>query len=383
MSKLLSVIIPTRNRQFYAFEVIQQILELDVEGVEIVVQDNSDSNDLKCLIEGLSASNVKYNYTAHQLSFVDNFSKAIELASGDYLTIIGDDDFITPDIVTVAQWAKENGIEAVKPEYNAVYRWPAAGVIKNGESDDGILNLYPITGKFKIKSPKKELKKLLLTGGQYYQFYDLVKLYHGIVKRSKLQELKNKVGVYVGGLSPDIYLSVALSTIIEKLVVIDYPLTVSGICKGSGSADSAIGKHTGKLSDAPHFIGHENYQWAQQVPHFYSVETIWADSALAALDDLKYPHRFNSSFLNYLCLKLYPQFSAVIGEKQVEKFPIKQCYILNGLLTWFITKAVRRLNWLGKPHAHYSNVSKICMSYEILKSFIKENNIKLKTIKLS
>ena len=65
----------------------------------------------------------------------------------------------------------------------------------------------------------------------------------------------------------------------------NYPITVSGICPTSGSADSATGRHTGKLEDAPHFRGHASYEWDNKAPAIYSVESIWGETVLKALKD--------------------------------------------------------------------------------------------------
>ncbi len=154
-------------------------------------------------------------------------------------------------------------------------------------------------------------------GAQKYQQLDLIKLYHGIVKREKLDEVKQRAGNYFGGLTPDIYGAVALSLICEKVAKIHMPITISGICKTSGSNDSATGKHTGILEDAPHFRGHDSYLWDSKVPKFYSVETIWADTALHALNDFeskKLYDRFNMATLNMYCKKKYKDYMETIDK---------------------------------------------------------------------
>ena len=77
MHPVLSIVIPTKNRQKYCLATIKQVLNLRLEGIEIVVQDNSDENLLQKQIECFHAPNVVYNYTSDILSFVDNFTKAL------------------------------------------------------------------------------------------------------------------------------------------------------------------------------------------------------------------------------------------------------------------------------------------------------------------
>ncbi|MDL2224524.1 glycosyltransferase [Bacteroidales bacterium OttesenSCG-928-M06] len=284
MEYLLSVIIPTRNRQKYAFNAVKKIIREFGDKIEVVIQDNSDNLELKQMLldDNLSTEEIKYYHSYEDLSFVENFSRAIENSTGSYLCIIGDDDCVIPDILAVVRWARDNGIQAIKPCLTVSYVWPDSGFDKN----EGSLSILPFSLKFKYVNPRNELKKLARNGFQDYLSYDIVKLYHGIVSRDKLNEIREKTGKYVGGLTPDIYMAVSLSLVIDKMLCLDYPLTLPGVCKASGSADSVTGKHKGDLSKAPHFKGHTEYEWAEEVPLFYSVETIWADSALAAIRDL-------------------------------------------------------------------------------------------------
>ena len=205
---LLSIIIPTKNRQYYCLNSVNQILDCYGDEVEIVVQDNSDDPSLESQIKKLKRDNVIYHYQGGVLSFVDNFDMAIQLASGRYLMLIGDDDGITSLALRVTKWAEQNGISSIKPSLSFVYFWPVSQVFK--EDDNGVLNIYTYDGEVHECNPKKGVTDLLKKSCQNYLDSDLIKLYHGIVRRDLLDAIKEKMGRYVGGLSPDIYLSVAL-----------------------------------------------------------------------------------------------------------------------------------------------------------------------------
>lgn len=312
---LLSIIIPTKNRQEYAIKAVEQILQINDNRLQIVIQDNSDTQILSEMLAAFNEDDhIIYNYTEGIISFVDNFSLAVSLSDGEYICIIGDDDGVVPQIVDVVDWAKKNSIDAIKPALNAMYYWPNSESVKN-ESDDGNMIIHKITCKSRIINPHKEIVKLLHNGCQKYLSLSLVKLYHGIVKKEMLDNIREVTGKYFGGLSPDIYIAVALSLTVDKLIEIDFPLTISGVCNKSGSADSATGKHTGKLEDAPHFRGHDGYNWSRLVPRFYSVETIWADSALAAICDLNKMEllkEFDINAFTEYCIKKHPQFKEII-----------------------------------------------------------------------
>jgi len=332
---ILSILIPTKNREKYALNIVQHILSISDERFQLIIQDNSDTNSLELLL--LNYNNDKrlcYFYHKGVLSFVDNFSLGISKCTGEYVTIIGDDDGINPHILEITEWALQNDIKAITPSLPIIYFWPESGVIsvKNG----GVLSIRDISCNVNFFETKKEIKKYLENGCHNYLDYNLAKAYHGLVKRSVLEEIKLITGNYIGGLSPDIYLSIAISLLVEKVCVIDYPLTISGICKQSGSSDSATGKHTGELKDAPHFKGHINYEWSSKIPSFYSVETIWGDSALAAINDLKeneFLKYFNDFILSVYCLKSYKEFKLIILENLEKNHnKLNQFFLINTLL---------------------------------------------------
>jgi hypothetical protein len=285
-SYLLSVIIPTRNRPYFATHAIRQVLSCTGEETQVVVHDNSDTDELREMIgQELHADRVDYAHTSSPLSFSMNFDLAIGRARGAYLCIIGDDDGVLPTILEVAAWAAKHGIQAVTPSLNVVYYWPSS--VSGAREDLNACVVHTGTSdRVRYIHPQAELDALLARGGLDYLELDLVKIYHGLVARDLLQVVKDRTGSFLGGLSPDIYSAVALSSVASLSVSIQWPITLPGICRASGSGESAAGTHIGELTQAPHFRGTNGYKWSTEVPAFYSVETIWADSCLAALRDL-------------------------------------------------------------------------------------------------
>lgn len=313
---ILSIVIPTKNRQKYCLAAINQIISLNIKNVEICIQDNSDTDLLRNDISTLACDDIVYNYHHGILSFVDNFSEAVSLAHGEYMCMIGDDDGILPSIIEVVEHMKKNEIDSVIPSLGAVYFWPSENpIVKNGEK--GVLTLSLNKAESRYTDSKRALISLLKGAVQNYTSLDIPRLYHGIVKRSCLENIKKQCGTYFDGLTPDMYMAVALCFVCKRSLRISYPVTISGICPTSGSSDSASGRHTGELKEAPHFRGHLCYHWEDIIPAFYSVDTIWAETLMKSLkkfgkEDMKY--RFNLPLFEVLCLKKYPQFKKLILE---------------------------------------------------------------------
>jgi glycosyltransferase involved in cell wall biosynthesis len=284
---LISIVIPTRNRFDYVKSAITSILDVYDPRIELVIQDNSDSEVLKFWIDNnIDDVRLKYNYSDLPLSFVGNFSEGVETSTGEYICIIGDDDGINPEIINATAWLKKENIDCLSIKNIVNYVWPNSGIPATvfTKITDGNLTISAFSGDIVKINPLFELELFVNDGCVNYLNFNLPKLYHGIVRRECLQEVKNKLGVYFVGLSPDISISVSLACVVKNAAITDYPLTIPGVCGVSASVvEGLLKKNSKKLEDAPHFRNRGTYHWNNLVPSIYCVETIWADSGIAAL----------------------------------------------------------------------------------------------------
>ena len=313
---LLSIVVPTRNRQTYCFESVKQILAVTDESVQIIITDNSDENTLQAEIESLGESRIKYEFISTRIPGVDNYAHGIEMSDGEYVCCIGDDDGILRNIISITSWMKDNNIDAVKPGVQATYFWPNSAK----EYETGCVGLKSVTDNAIVVNPQEELIEFMHSGIIDFPEAKLVKAYHGIVKKELFNKIKEKTGRFCGGFSPDIYFSVALSTVVDKLVCIDVPISIFGACRASTTADSVNKINLGKLEDAPHFIG-QPYEWSSYVPRYYCGSNIWADSALHAAEEMGREDLLKAFALDKFSgysLVYYKQFKKEIMENYVK-----------------------------------------------------------------
>ncbi|MEG0031598.1 glycosyltransferase family 2 protein [Acinetobacter sp.] len=306
MKPLISILIATKNRQKYCLSAVQSILRLPNANIQVVVQDNSDDTTLNEMLKSLLGdSRLVYRYTPPPFSSIDNFNAAIELATGEYICLIGDDDGINPEIISAAGWAKENNIECIVGNLKANYRWEKTGEKKflHIKVVSNSLIIGDFNGVAKKVDPKQSLLKLIQNGCTNYMEFDFPKLYHGVVKRAIFEQLKQETGAYLKGLSPDIYAAIALSFKINQFIVIDYPLTIPGVCSVSSSVQEGEQKSNSKdLENAPHLRDRSiPYLWEINVPRIYCVQTIWADSAFAAIKEFKHEDLLKNFDVYKLC----------------------------------------------------------------------------------
>lgn len=281
---LLSVAIPTKNRQYYCIEVIKHILSYDNKNFELVIQDNSDDRTIEQFVSTIEDKRLKYVYTNEAISSVENMSRSIALTSGEYVCMIGDDDTILPTIFEYVKYMKENDIDSISPGYIPEYFWP-----NNETGNSGTLKIIKtrFISEYQQIEPIKRLEKLFENGIVNYSSYNLPRVYHGLIKKEVLDKIYNEIGAYFAGLSPDIYSTVALSSLVKKHFLVRGTFTIAGVCPQSTTSQSRLGGHKGELYVAPHLKNNSDYNWDSLIPKYYSVETIWAETAITAARDFK------------------------------------------------------------------------------------------------
>jgi len=283
---LLSILIATKNRVPYCINTIETILKFKNTNFELIIQDNTDTFELKDYIKSkIKDDRLIYNYTPPPFSSIDNFNTAIGLSNGKYVCLIGDDDGISSTIFAVVEWAQKSRVDSVCPKVFSDFYWPNAFY----QGSKGYVTIPYFSSSVSKVNPKERIQDLLEDGIVDYMKFNLPKLYHGLIKKSCLDEIKNKNGYYLGGLSPDIYSSITLSYFVKNHIVLDFPITIAGACKSSTTVAGLNGGHSGILSEAPHFRDRESYKWDSRIPKYYSVQTIWAESAFRAIIDLNLP----------------------------------------------------------------------------------------------
>ena len=223
------------------------------------------------------------------------------------------------------------------------------------------------------------VKRLLQEGGQKYTEYDLITAYHCIIKKERMDEVKARTGQCFGGVSPDIYNAVCLSLLpYINAYYVGVPVSISGICKASTSADSAEGKHFGRLEEVSHLKNIEQYSWDCDIPRIYSVETVWAETALKAIKDMQREDLrqfFNKKKLLQLLYKNnykhFLEINDILGgdidfSKKIGMIRIKK------VIRKEMTKIYIFLRKLVRIDRVYSNVQDIQQAHAILLKYTKK-----------
>ena len=284
-NKLLSILIPTKDRYRTLIPVLKGLVsDFKDANVEFIIQDNTlDNNEILSFLLLLNSEKIKYFHTSKSLSQSENCNCSVKNSKGQYLILIGDDDYVMPTIIEAIIWMENNSVECLN--YNiASYLWNDISFrYKTSISAGGTLLLTkPLKKTFTLLDPKLELNKVVESGGTDYA--DLPRLYHGIVKRVVLDRIYKKCKTYFPGLSPDMASSAAIAIFTKVFYKYDFPLSISGKSSFSAAGKGVNHTHVGNLDKMDFLDRGLLDKWNVKIPYFWTGDTIYAQSIHHALN---------------------------------------------------------------------------------------------------
>ena len=92
-----SVLLPTRNGAKYLQTCIESVLNQQFQDMELIVSDNANTDNTAEIVKSFASDNrLKYYKTGEVVSVTENWNNALRVSSGDYVLMIGDDDYLLP-----------------------------------------------------------------------------------------------------------------------------------------------------------------------------------------------------------------------------------------------------------------------------------------------
>lgn len=279
--KLLSIVVPTRNRADYAASLIRSLHQSNSQDFEVVVRDNSVSPDLRSTVETLGDPRIRYDYSAAPLNMHQNFDDAVAMARGTYVCALGDDDGVLVDeALSILADARAEKIDAVLTQV-LVYNWPGVRHWFWGDVGATLSGAILCSDGKRTIDPSCELERVFRTGATEGLGF-LPRVYHGFVKRRSLEALRSKCGSCFPAESPDMANAVALVPFVNKILYSPKAAIISGHSPRSGGGAGAAGRHHGRLEDQTHLPAGTLVEWSAAIPRFWSGVTIYAQSAVVA-----------------------------------------------------------------------------------------------------
>ena len=133
-----SVLLPTKNGEKYLKTCIDSVLSQDYRDMELIVFDNANTDNTSEIVKLFSDDKrLKYYRTDSEVSVTDNWNNALKKSSGDYVLMMGDDDFLLPGYFdTLDKTIKENDFPDGISYFGYSFIYPDAVDNKEGYYSD-------------------------------------------------------------------------------------------------------------------------------------------------------------------------------------------------------------------------------------------------------
>lgn len=91
-----SFLIPSKNRLELLKLAVDSVRRQEGADFEIIIADNASSEDYRGLVAQLNDARIVYERAEQPVSVTENWNRALRLATGDYILMLGDDDALAP-----------------------------------------------------------------------------------------------------------------------------------------------------------------------------------------------------------------------------------------------------------------------------------------------
>ncbi len=274
---LLSIVIPTKNRQFTCLYAIESALLINNNDFEVIVQDCSDANILQQQIQekfGLDPR-IKYFYSAEKLSMTDNWNRAFANTKGEYICAIGDDDAVLSYVYELSLWAKQKDILAVMQKEIISYFWP-------GFTPQTFKGTLAFNNNFsESKLLVNDLKTRVLAYSKLtapMSYISLPQAYHCLFSRKIKEQLIQLTGSFLQSTSLDVYTAIAFNAIISSYTESGLPFTIRGASKTSNSQRLFDGR------SKEHFDEFKNIVYPEILPKVFGLNNTVTESFIKACE---------------------------------------------------------------------------------------------------
>ncbi|HEX5025947.1 MAG TPA: glycosyltransferase family A protein [Agriterribacter sp.] len=229
MNYRFSIIIPTRSRADVLKWSLKTCVMQEYDNLEIIVSDNFSEDDTKEVVASYKDGRIKYYNTGERMSMSHNWEFALSKATGDYVTVLGDDDgFLPGAIVQINKLLNNTHADAIC-WHQSRYFWPNSPMFPHELRmimRDRIVTLNALENFRKVVNHQRH-------------YSTTPWLYSGFVKKEVIQKVKEKSnGIFFHSMIPDVYSGLAIATQIKTYIYSTGPFSIAGNSSHSNGLSS-------------------------------------------------------------------------------------------------------------------------------------------------
>jgi len=271
LSTKFQIIIPTiGGRELYLPWAIRSCLNQDYDNFEVLVSNNGGSLAVREVVTSFTDDRIRYLETDRVLPMAVHWEFVVSQAKGDVLTIIGDDDALMPHALARLNtiFMQDDGLECVTHNPGQ-YFWP--DFFEHWCRNHYLLR--PGTGTVKQVDTSSVLKRV----AEFREWYGrLPVLYHGFVKRTVLDRIRNSQGTIFKRLIPDVYSDLVLAAVMDRYAHFNGCLSFGGQGAKSNGANFYLNNEAGKgfVTGLPDYLIPKYYAGNVHIQLYEYVEKI-------------------------------------------------------------------------------------------------------------
>jgi glycosyltransferase involved in cell wall biosynthesis len=123
---LVTVCIPVFNGENYLFDCINSALQQDYSNFEVLIMDNCSTDSTSLIVSEINDNRIRYVRNDQNIGALNNFSKGVYEALGEYFVLLPHDDLLLPGFIS--EYVKRLQDKAVGLVYSSVNVINAKGV---------------------------------------------------------------------------------------------------------------------------------------------------------------------------------------------------------------------------------------------------------------
>ncbi|MBB1249027.1 glycosyltransferase [Rhizobium sp. G21] len=261
----LSLCIPTRNRPACAQRTLVDLLGNPRRDVEIIFADNSDAAlSLAAFAATVDDPRLTYLPPADRgLSMPANWTRAVAACRGDWIVVIGDDDFFDLDMVGCLDAIEARATDVDCIGWNRLsFAWPDSRRIPG--------NMALQLGNRAAETPRAQFfDRLFGWRGASHVPSSAYSIYHGAVRRDLVEKIARRYGDLFEHAVVDYEWSCKLAVDATRFLYVERPFSVAGVSAESNSAaagDFTRSRANHRAMIAEHGAGEEASEWISGFP---------------------------------------------------------------------------------------------------------------------
>ena len=230
MSRKFSVLLPTRDRLELAKGAIETVRRQAYDNWELVISDNCSHEDVGAYVRSLNDPRIIYSRSDVPLHVTENWNRAIDASSGDYVVMLGDDDGL---IQGYFERTNEVLDQLEDPDfiYMGAYHYTFPGVLDDCPNGK-VVNVCPYVSLFQDRSeacllPLDEAHTMARAGLDMQAVYGFNMQYF-LFNQKFLNQLREYGPVFQGPF-PDFYAANMAMLLAERIGLLPEPMIFIGI----------------------------------------------------------------------------------------------------------------------------------------------------------